>query len=424
MTRFLGSTAILLAITFASKLIGFVRELILLESLGIGAELDVFVILYGLVGLMSGALGICIVTSLTPIAGKFRTRANTIGLMAEGLRAGMAAGAAALALCLIYVAVLGTGGTSSAWQVALVVPFIVPFSLLAEYQVALFLSRNQRMPVIAGNLIISLPLVAALLIFDLGIVTYAIGLAASFIFRAVIFAALLMGSSEGEETGIAAASTSLFGARLGRTLAGGSAMLAISAIAISAPMAARELGEGQATVIAYGLKVPQLIITSIWFVLGTGFFAQIVTRGTHGSKRQIAIYTAFNFAIFAAIMAGTLLLGQLADLPEILASSQLMQILLASAPFLPLIALTPLIEMSQRLLATVQHQLTVLAIAASILIGGLAAQGIALATGSAPLLALSPAIAGGLGAIAACVIVSRLNLSATKYEASHSNAPA
>ena len=36
MKRLLSSTALLLAITFSSKLIGFVRELILLESLGIG----------------------------------------------------------------------------------------------------------------------------------------------------------------------------------------------------------------------------------------------------------------------------------------------------------------------------------------------------------------------------------------------------
>ncbi|WP_252259378.1 hypothetical protein [Erythrobacter aurantius] len=423
MSRALGSTLILMAITFVSKLIGFVRELVLLETLGIGVELDVFVVLYGLVTLVAGALGICIVTSLTPIAGQYRSALATRQLLLEGLRLGCGVGFAALVLCTAYVAIAGQEGGASSWQVALIVPFIVPFSLLAEYQVALFLSRDQRTPVIAGNLIISLPLVAALLVFDLDIVTYALGLMLSFVLRAVIFTVLLLRSSEADQS-TPSQSSSLFGTRLGRTLAGGSAMLAIAAISVTAAMIARELGEGEATMIAYGLKVPQFVITSLWFVLGTGFFAQLVTRGTAGSKRQIAVYSMINLAIMAAFVAAIALLPDQSTLPAALASSELLMVLAASLPFLPLIVLTPIVEMSQRLLVTAQRHMAVLSVTAAILIAGLAAQILAVLTGSAALLAWSIVIGGVCGAGVACVMVARLDLSTPSHEASFSNVSA
>lgn len=423
MSRALGSTLILMAITFVSKLIGFVRELVLLETLGIGVELDVFVVLYGLVTLVAGALGICIVTSLTPIAGQYRSVLATRQLLLEGLRVGCGVGFAALVLCTAYVAIAGQQGGASSWQVALIVPFIVPFSLLAEYQVALFLSRNQRTPVIAGNLIISIPLVAALLLFDLDIVTYALGLMLSFVLRAAIFTVLLLRSSEADQSK-PAQSSSLFGTRLGRTLAGGSAMLAIAAISVTAAMIARELGEGEATMIAYGLKVPQFVITSLWFVLGTGFFAQLVTRGTAGSKRHIAVYSGINLAIMAVFVAAIALLPDQSTLPAALASSELLMVLAASLPFLPLIVLTPIVEMSQRLLVTAQRHLAVLSLTAAILIAGWSAQVLAVLTGSAALLAWSMVIGGVCGAGAACAMVARLDLSTPDHEASFSNASA
>jgi hypothetical protein len=420
MKRLLGSTALLLAITFSSKLIGFVRELILLESLGIGAELDVFVVLYGLVNLLSGALGICIVTSLTPIAGAYRTRADTRQLLLEGARMGALTGIAALAACIVYMLF---AGQSENWPVALIVPLVVPFALIAEYQVALFLSRGQRVPVIAGNLIISLPLVAALLLFDLGIAAYAAGLAASFALRAAVFALLLLRGAQDESGGDVQPQSSLFGARLGRTLAGGSAMLAIAAVAVTAQMAAREIAEGQATIVAYGLKIPQFIITSVWFVLGTGFFAGLVTRGTGGAKRKIALYSAVNFAMAVCVFGAVLALPMLPIRLDAAGSSEILLVIAASIPFLPLIILTPLAEMTQRLLAASNLHRQVLAITAAILLGGFAAQAIALAAASLTLLAWSPAIGGALGAAVCAGLLLQLHLPQTSSEKISSHAP-
>ena len=403
----LGSTAVLLTITFSSKLIGFVRELILLGSLGIGANLDMFVVLYGLVNLLAGALGICIVTSLTPIAGEYTTRSDTIGLLREGARAGVVAGLIALAGSAFYAAATGAfsasfSGVSDTWPIVLIVPLVVPFAIVAEYQVALFLSRDQRVPVIAGNLILSLPLVAALLLFDLGIAAYAAGLAATFLLRAAIFTALLLRGAVPDAGRVRRAKTMLFSKRLFPTLAGGSAMLAIAAIAVSAQMAARELADGQATIVAYGLKVPQFIITSIWFVLGTGFFADLAMRGTAGANRRIAIYCAINLAL-ALILAVGVLGAPYVLVPSLTWAnwsdqSDIALVIAASAPFLPLIVLTPLAEMTQRLLAADGCHRMVLSIAGAILIGGFCAQAIALFLRSMPLIAWSPTLGGALGA--------------------------
>ncbi len=403
MKRLAGTTGVLLTITFSSKLIGFVRELILLESLGIGAQLDGFVVLYGLVNLLSGALGICIVTSLTPIASNYATRGETIGLLREGARVGVIAGLFALAASLSYAAF--TAGSTAAmehWPIALIVPLVVPFALVAEYQVALFLSRDQRVPVIAGNLILSLPLVAALLLFDLGIVAYAAGLAATFALRAAIFAALLLRGARADGGTAPPIRSALFSLRLSRTLSGGSAMLAIAAVAVTAQMAAHEIAQGQATIVAYGLKVPQFIITSIWFVLGTGFFADLAMRGTSGARHRIAAYCAFNLALALAAAGAVLGAQQAAAHVPVIADwasgSDIAVVIAAAAPFLPLIVLTPLTEMTQRLLATEDHHRLVLRIAGAILLGGVGAQALGIFAGSVSIIAWSPTLGGFFGA--------------------------
>ncbi len=427
MKRVLGSTALLLAITFSSKLIGFVRELILLESLGIGVQLDVFVVLYGLVNLLSGALGICIVTSLTPIAGGYRTRRGTLQLMKESVSVGLLAGFAALVASITYMLFAGGPQASDLWPVALIVPMVVPFALIAEYQVALFLSRGQRAPVIAGNLIISVPLAAALLLFDLDIVAYAVGLALSFMLRAVIFTLLLMRSAAPDQNSDLEQQSALFSTRLGRTMAGGSAMLAIAAVAVTAQMAARELADGEATSVAYGLKIPQFIITSIWFVLGTGFFARLVTRGTQGAKRNIALYSALNLILAVGACVAVLALPRFLDLDHPARSSEIVLIIAVSIPFLPLIILTPLAEMTQRLLATADHHFLVLTVTVAILVGGFAAQAVAISTASIIVLSWSPTMGGILGAVVCLVILLRYPLavpgSEPRDEKKPSNAP-
>ena len=421
MRRILAGTAVLMAITVVSKFIGFARELILLERVGIGLDLDVFLVLLGIANVVTGALGICIVTSVTPLARQFAGTRGARRLMAEGLATGTWTWLAATATCLVYLALDAGPRVADAWLLAITVPGIVPFALLAEYQVGLFLARGQRTPVIAGNIIISLPLALALLAFDMGIVAYAVGLVASFALRAAVFALLLVrGPDDGRARAGDPPRVSLFGERLGRTLAGGSAMLAISLVYVTATMAARHFDEGQATLLGYGLKIPLFALTSAWFVLGTGFFADLVAHGGVAARARIARLSAINLALFAVTVAGVLAVRALG--PQVAAqlaggSSAILMVVGQSLPFLPLILFVPLVEMVQRVAVTEERHFLVPAMTAAVLLAGAATQLGGLAADSELTVFLSPAIAAAAGAVSAMLVLRRLRPGEATVEA-------
>lgn len=404
MSRIFSSTVFLLTVTIAAKSIGFVRELILLENLGIGSEIDMFLILYGIVSLLTGALGLCVVTSLTPLAARYTTRSAVLALMGEGLQLGLKIALVAIAVTLTYVALAAPSLGRTTYLLAVVIPGVVPLSLLAEYQVSLFLSRGWRLPVIAGNLIISLPLVIALLIADLGIVAYSVGLVLSFGLRAGIFGFLLMRNSPESVESPTSAKTDLFGRRIGYTLAGGSAMLAVSVIYLTAQIAAQQMGPGEATIIGYGLKVPLLILTSVWFVLGTGYFSDIVTKGTSNVVARIFRLSALN-SLFLIFIAGFILLVRQLNgdtrIGELLSRSETIEVISQSLPFLPIIVTVPVIEMVQRLVVAEDRHWWVPAVAGATLLSGLLIQGIGYLTASVSWLAWSPAVGTFVGFIVA-----------------------
>lgn len=194
-------------------------------------------------------------------------------------------------------------------------------------------------------------------------------------------------------------------------------MLAIAMIAVVAQIVGRELQEGDATVIAYGLKVPQFVITSIWFVLGTGYFADLVAKGTHGARQKIAAYSAINLAIMAGAFLVVAVLDKAQGDGRLAMNSDILRVLASSAPFLPLIVLTPFAEMTQRLLATSERHGSTLFITAAVVVAGLGLQAFALAARSTAVLAWSPVVAGLAGAVVAIVLLARLQLPTQSAEA-------
>jgi hypothetical protein len=407
--KVLVGTAMLMAITILSKFIGFAREMILLERVGIGAELDVFLVLFGIANVVTGALGICIVTSVTPLAGRFSGAQGARRLMGEGLAMGGWTWIVATFACLVYVALAARHGGVGPWLLALAIPGIVPFSLLAEYQVGLFLARNRRTPVIAGNIIISLPLALALLVIDMNILAYAIGLVAAFALRAALFAWLLVRDGNAAEPQLETPRISLFGRRLWRTLAGGSAMLAISVVYVTATMAARRLGAGEATLLGYGLKIPLFVLTSVWFVMGTGFFADLVAHGAGRARSQLRRFSAINLVLLAiaagAVMAARELSPQVTGLLSGRGSA-IVLVVEQSLPFLPLIAFVPVIEMIQRLAVTEDRHKLVLAMSTAVIVAGAIAQLSGVSAGSRTLVFLSPALAAGAGGVVGLALLA------------------
>ncbi len=402
----LSATTGLVAVTAVSKLLGFVREIALLESLGAGLDLDRFLAFFGIVNLVTGALGICIVTNITPIAAQFKGRSGAVAVMRSAVIPAVMTWAIATIICLSY-ALYEARPTRQFLLLPLAVASIVPFSLLAEYQVGLLISRGRRLPVIAGNLLISVPLVIALVLLNLSIVGYAIGLAVSFAFRNVVFAMILT-RKEGDETTASSPVPNLFAGRVAKTLAGGSAILGMSLVYLMAIIVARQFGAGAATLVGYSLKIPMLVLASLWFVLGTGFFSSLVRDGSMRIVRRILVLTGINGLAFGAIAVFVLSVNHLSeDYRSLMGKTEILDILSQSLPMLPLIILVPMIEMVQRLYVTEGRHEQVAIMAAVVIVTSGLAQFFAWTADAFALLMWSPTIAASGGFGIACLLLVR-----------------
>lgn len=376
-------TRILIVVTVISKLIGFVREMMLLGTVGITAGLDLLTLFFSFSTFVAGVVGTCVVTNLTPIAARNDEERTTASILVEACVVG-----AALTLCLvvwnlayIQVALSDHPEVGLAGQLSWLMAAILLFSIIAEYQVALFLARDNQVPVISGNILISLPLVLGMLFFDISILSYAIGLTCAFAFRVVIFAVLLRPNFplSGSWWIAAVARRPIMTRSVGRILKGSSAMLAINLIFLVAMILAERQSVGAATLVGYGRKIPMLVLTSLWFVLGSRFFSQIVRDKGRGSRRRILELTRLNGSVMIALFGVVLLVGlverQIGDsLSDVVQDFAL--VISASLPLLPIIVAIPIVEMAQRTLSTLQrHELvwpmSLVSLAAAVLTFGI-----------------------------------------------------
>ena len=161
--------------------------------MGISAELDSFLVLYGIANLVIGVIGICVVTNLTPIAKEKNSADQTLEFLVEGIKIGSVATLLGWAASLSYLLFVAprSEGLDNSLVLGAVVPLVIPFALLSEYQVALFLSRDQQLPAISGNVMLSAPLIVALFYYDLNVLSYAIALVIVFALRSIVFFAVL-----------------------------------------------------------------------------------------------------------------------------------------------------------------------------------------------------------------------------------------
>ena len=355
-----GADIGLIGISVASKAIGFVREMTLLGAVGISYGLDVFVLFFGFASLLSALVGICVVTNLTPIMARSTDPDQPLFFTIEGAKMGALLTAITWIICFSYIRfALFDRADSTTYALAFLIPITVFFAIIAEYHVSLFLSRNRQIPVIVGNILISLPVVIGMILFDFSLLGYAAMLVVTFALRSLIFFALLyrpQGARSFLRTALLALRRKplvLENAR--QVLAGGSAMLAYSVVSLVAITVAHRLGDGAAALLAYALKIPLLILTSLWFVLGARFFSKVVRDNGAGAMQVVLRLTSLNvlIAVILAVCAGIFqwglhlygggLSGVVLDFVKVIS---------ASLPLLPIIVFVPIIEMSQRILAT------------------------------------------------------------------------
>lgn len=409
-------TFFLILVTIFSKLIGFVREMMLLGNVGISAGLDLLVIFFSFTTFLTGVVGTCVVTNMTPVMATRTANDTTASFLVESVKVALGVTLFALAWNVVYLntALADHAQSELAAQLAVLMVCVLLFSIIAEYQVALFLSQNRQIPVISGNILISLPLVLGMIFFDVTILAYAVGLAVAFALRIVIFAILLKPSAPRQ---LAWWRRELLArpfvfVNLSKVLKGGSAMLSINMIFLVAMMLAERQSVGAATLVGYGRKIPMLILTSIWFVLGSRFFSQIVGQKGQGSHALILRLTKLNIAItgmLAVSVLGCIAVTRLYAPFMAQVALDFATVINASLPLLPIIIFIPIIEMAQRTLVTLdKHEMvmpmTLVSMATAVI-------GFAIAVGwwNSPLsLMLTVTAAFGVGTVPAILALNRI----------------
>ncbi|MDH2239843.1 hypothetical protein N5K27_26450 [Pigmentiphaga sp. GD03639] len=412
MKRFFKLTYFLLLITIVSKIAGLIREIALLEHVGISSSLDTFVVIYGICSLLASAVGICVVTNLTPLSRKIEQSEFSTYAMLDGIKTGFIFTTVAWVISFVYViAVPDEAKSGEQLAIAAIVPATVFFSIIAEYQVAIFLSRNQQTPVISGNIIITLPLIASLLLFNLDITSYAVGLVISFALRTIIFARIAVPIWPNKDiVRLAKSRRSIFSTDLRNTLAGGAAMLSMNLCLLAAVLAANQLDEGEASLVSYGLKIPLLVLTSVWFVFGSRFFSQIISAEGRGAVQKIAKLSRNNAALAISIAALLLFNKGFPEFSSKILNGQkfeILKVLPYSIPLLPVVVFIPIIEMTQRTFATIGQQRKIEAIAFSILIATTGGLAISLYFRSALLILATISVSAVVGALTSLVALRK-----------------
>lgn len=409
MTKIIRMTMILLIITVLSKLIGFVREVTLLEVIGISSELDIFLVLFGISGLIMSIVGISIMTNLTPIAHARNTPDQVLEILLESIKVGAALACLSWAISAAYLATFAaqTSASPLATTLSEIIPLVVFFAIIAEYQVAILLGRNNQTAVISGNIILSAPLIVLMLIADVTIISYAIGLVASFALRTFIFMIIIYRPPSSSFSWWAAlARPSVLRRDFITIAAGGSAMTAVNALFLACLLIAQNMGEGQASYFGYGMKVPMLVLTSVWFVFGSRFFSQIVADRGANARQKILELSGLNVAMALGVASCVLVLifldDWIATLP-VIGQGVFLDIFQASIPFLPLIVFVPIVEMLQRTLVTLKRPWDVLHIALAISAAGCIGLSIAWALSSTTILVLAMSGTTCIGAVVALI---------------------
>lgn len=400
-------TVLLLLITITSKLIGFIREITLLEAVGISADLDAFVILYAISGLIISVVGVSIMTNLTPIAHASSSPNETLEILVEGVKVGGFLTFVSWVLSVLFVICFAPklGHSTVTFTLASIIPLVVLFAIIAEYQVAIFLSRNNQLAVVCGNIIISAPLILLMLLSNMGIASYSIGLVACFGIRAAIFTALIYKPQTADFSWWAAfMKPTIMRRNFGEIVAGGSAMTAVNLVFLGCLLAAQYMGPGMASFFGYGLKVPMLVLTSIWFVFGAQFFSRIVAEKGANAQRQILKLTGLNILITICMATGvgiTILFEAAINRVLIFSESVFIDIIQNSLPFLPLIIFVPIIEMMQRTLVTIKRPKEVLKISAAVCVVAIVGLATSLYWSRVEILALAMLAAIATGAVVA-----------------------
>ena len=380
----------LILVTLVSKFIGLGREILLLGAIGVSRELDNFLFFFGISGLLMVLMASTIYTNLTPYVAKVLrgpgedTAPPASGdgnrTIAELISDSVLLGSLAALLCAainfgLYLGLDGAGQTDGTplLVLALLPCMALLFNVVAEYCSAILTARGKITPIVFGNIFISAPSILFLFLFEVTLLGYTLVFSLSYGLRA---AYLLAAICWRQQTGLHLAGRFQQGAALtgvrAVNLISGSAMTVVRLAFLAALLSSRALPEGATTLYSYAIKIPHLYLSTVWFVLGTGFFARVVNQaGTGAFHRQVRRLIALNAG---ALVLGWLVLGALVSWDDLAASAlareyAIPELARLSIWILPAILMIPVIDMGQKVLATVDRKAEVLWISVGIALG-------------------------------------------------------
>jgi len=411
-------------VTLTARAAGLVRELLLLSVVGIGRDLDGLVLVLVVPSLVTLLVASTIYTNITPraarafevgdLADPARSSDEIERLLSEGVRFGLALTLVAAVANTALVALLGIGGTeptTTDFSVALIVSLTVLFTVVSEYLSALLTARQDVGYLVAGNLFISLPAIAALALLDLTVATYAIVFSLSFAFRLFYLLLALRASvrfrllpiQRWRETRVPRWSRSALWA--------GSALIGVQLTLQLAVLLARFLPVGSVSLLYYGLRLPQLYLSTVWFVLGTDFFGAIQQLDAAMIKARLRQVTVLNGALLGVVYVVGVPLVEMTDLlvPERWESLRLDDIVRLSLFCFPLIVFVPLVDMAQKTMVTIGDEARTLRIAVVLVATSMIFLVVGAAIGRVETLLVGLTIGLGFGAVASVYQLMRVD---------------
>jgi len=431
-SRILLTGIVYVALTALAKVVGLVREFLLLSEVGVGRQLDQFLLVFGLPNMLAAFVVPIVyyaaVRRTARLSGRLseaRTeeeRQVAQAALSDQFRSwgreslivglGLFLIAAAVNLVALYALYPPEAVDVTAILAATFCAGTVLFSINAEYSSGVVTALGAVGSLVWCNVIINVPTVLYMMLFDVSIIDYALVLSLSFAARTIYLLVVIhrrtgatLWPGRSARTGAAEHQYDwrvLYGSAI--TTAGVFIFVAMRAITSALP-------ENSTTYYYYSLKIFDLYNTTVWFVAGAFFLSNIQGWALERVKRTAIVHLVANF-LFMLVGTGLLLLvlSVIDMLPwqDVLERYSAHELLRLSLFAMPLVMFGPMLDLFQKVCATFSWHGRALAIAVIMTAGSFACA----AVGVGLLHSVEGALIGtscgfGLGLLAAMVVLFR-----------------
>ena len=431
-TRIVIAGVLYVALTALTKLVGLGREFLLLSEVGVGRQLDQFLLVFGLPNMLAAFVVPIVYFASVRRTARLSERLALAKNEAEQqeIRAAMAnqfarwggeslvlglglfVVAAVINVLALYAVFPSDSVDTTALLVAGFCALAVLFSINAEYSSGVVTALGAVGSLVWCNVIINVPTVLYMLLFEVDVTSYALVLSLSFAARTIYLLIVIKRRTGATLLPRLRAAMPSDGEGYDLRVLYGSAITTASVfIFVAMRVVTSALPENSTTYYYYALKIFDLYNTTVWFVAGAFFLSNIQNLSLDRGKRTALTHLAANFVFTIVGSALLMLLLSVFDrLPwqEVLERYRAHEILRLSLFAMPLVMFGPMLDLFQRVCATFSWHGRALTAATIMTLGSFACA----AAGVALLHSVEGALIGtscgfGLGFLAAMTMLFR-----------------